>query len=169
MTPLVRRSWAPIGQTPVLRHVARHHDKLSCIGALTISPERRRVNVYMHLYAARSVTEGEVVVFLRDLLRHLPGHVVVVWDRINQHRSRLVERYAAQRRRVSIEYLPAYAPELNPVEQMWGHLKHHRLANHAIFALEELQSQVVQEARRLRKRRRLLRSFVHATRLPISL
>ena len=68
--------------------------------------------------------------FLGHLLRHLPGKLLVVWDGLPQHRARLVTEFIrAQRGRLAVERLPAYAPELNPVEYIWGYWKHHELPN----------------------------------------
>lgn len=132
MLPIVRRNWAPIGKTPVLRHRARHHQKVSVIGGLSLSPRRRVPNLYMQLYTGANITEEEVVVFLRHVLRHLRGNVTVIWDNINQHRSRLVRAFIrSHRRRLRVEWLPPYAPELNPAEGIWCHLKAHRLAGRA--------------------------------------
>jgi transposase len=169
LTPLVQRSWAPVGQTPVLHHRGGHREKISGIGALTISPRRRRLNLYMHLYQGRSVQEQEFVVFLRDLLRHLRGNVIIIWDRLNQHLSREVKAYVAACGRVILEYFPPYAPELNPVEYLWTTLKCHRLANHGIGTIETLEAPVVEEARRVRPRQDLLRSFIDHSPLSIRL
>lgn len=169
LTPLVRRSWAPVGQTPVLRHRGGHREKISIIGALSISPRRRRLNLYMHLYQGRSVQEQEFIVFLRDLLRHLRGNVIVIWDRLNQHLSHEVKAYVAARGRVSLEYFPPYAPELNPVEYLWTTMKCHRLANHGIGTIEMLEARVAEEARQVRPRQDLLRSFAEHSPLPLRL
>ncbi len=66
LLPIVPRSWAPIGRMPVLHHPQRHHRKISAIGPGapgSISPRRRRVNLYLHMYVAGDITEGEVIVF----------------------------------------------------------------------------------------------------------
>jgi transposase len=73
-------------------------------------------NFYFQLVRG-SVRSPQVVEFLTHLLRHLPGNVLVVWDRLAQHRSRLVRDFiAGQGGRLAVEWLPAYAPELNPAE-----------------------------------------------------
>jgi transposase len=70
------------------------------------------------------------VEFLRHLLRHIGGNLLVVWDRLPSHRSRLVREFVAEQGgRLELEYLPAYAPELNPVEYLWGYWKQHEMAN----------------------------------------
>jgi transposase len=71
-----------------------------------------------------------VVDFLRRLRRQLRGKLLIIWDGLRQHRSRLVTDFvAAQNGAIHLEYLPAYAPELNPVEYLWGHWKQHELPN----------------------------------------
>jgi transposase len=115
------RTWAPRGQNPVLQY---HFNwkVLSAVAGIT------RWNFYFRLYQ-ETIRAPEVVDFLGHLLRHLPGKLLVVWDRSKTHRSRLVgELVLRQRGRIDLEYLPAYAPELNPVEYIWGYWKHHELA-----------------------------------------
>ena len=86
-------------------------------------------NFYFQLVRG-SVRSPQVVGFLTHLLRHLPGNVLVVWDRLAQHRSRLVRDFiAAQGGCLAVEWLPAYAPELNPAEYIWGYLKDHKIPN----------------------------------------
>jgi transposase len=71
-----------------------------------------------------------VIQFLRQPLGHLPGKLLIVWDGLQSHRSRLVWDFVGrQRRRLWLEFLPAYAPELNPAEYLWAHVKHHELPN----------------------------------------
>ncbi len=167
--PIVQRSWAPIGETPVLHHPLRHHQKISAIGGLSISPRRRRVNLYLHMYGAGTITECEVIVFLRDLLRHLRGPLIVIWDRINQHRSVAVKAFIAARWRLQVECLPAYAPELNPAEWVWCEWKAHRLANHGAEDLEALEHLAISEVIDMRRSQELLRGCVRGTGLPIRL
>lgn len=126
LTPTVVRTWAPRGQTPILRHSQRH-DRISVISAISVSPTRRRVGLY-YQWHHHNIRELEAVAFLRHLLRHLRGHVVLIWDRLGVHRGKLVQRLCRRVPRLHLEYLPAYAPELNPDEGVWRHSKA-RLAN----------------------------------------
>ena len=169
MLPTVRRTWAPRGCTPVLRHRGRAHQKVSIIGGLSISPQRKRLRLFLQWHPDANVGEVQVIAFLRQLLRHLRGEVIVVWDRLNAHRSHRVKACAAGRRRVTLEFLPPYAPELNPVEGVWSNLKYHRLANHGIDDLTELHDRAEQEATAIASRPDLLRGFVAGTPLPIRL
>jgi len=116
------RTWAPRGQTPVLQHHF-NWQVLSAAAGITWW------NFYFRLYPG-AIHAAEVIDFLGHLLRHLPGKLLVVWDGLPQHRARLVTEFIrAQRGRLAVERLPAYAPELNPVEYIWGYWKHHELPN----------------------------------------
>ncbi len=169
MLPTVRRTWAPKGQTPILRHRTRSHKKVSAIGALSISPHRRRLGLYLHWHPNKNITQDEVILFLRDLLAHLRSNVILVWDRLNAHRSTQVKLWRTAYSRLSIEWFPPYAPELNPMEYVWGYLKYHRLSNHGLLELDEIHAQAKREADEVASRQPLLCSFVHASQLPIRL
>ena len=98
----------------------------------------------------------------RDLqpLRHLPGKLLLVWDRSQTHRGRVVREFVArQRGRIELEYLPAYAPELNPVEYIWGYWKHHELPNFCPHDFSQLSYQARRTLRRMRRRPTLVMAF----------
>lgn len=168
LTPLLRRSWGPRGETPVLHDRMRNRRHVSAIGAISISPVRKRLNWYMHLHHD-SVGEAHVVAFLRDLTRQLRGDIVLVWDNLGAHRSGMVRDYLAGQPRLIPEFLPPYAPELNAIEYGWGHLKSNPLANLCPADTHELEGHVGAAACEIRADQSLLRGFVHATGLPIRL
>ena len=86
-------------------------------------------NFYFQIFD-KAVGKEETVVFLAHLLRHLAGPLLIVWDRLPAHRSRLVGEFLdSLEGQILVEYLPPYAPELNPVEYLWGYWKHHQLPN----------------------------------------
>jgi transposase len=116
-------------------------------------------NFYFRLYSG-SINKDRVVEFLEHLMRHLPGKLLIVWDRLSAHRSVFVRDFiAAQRGRIQIEWLPAYAPELNPVEYIWGHWKHHELPNFCPRDLWQLSDGARRTLRRMRRRRTLIVAF----------
>ena len=121
MIPTVRKTWAPRGCTPRVHHWARH-DRISAISALSVSPRRKRVGLYYWL-RNRNLTALDVSQFLRALLRHLPGPVIVLWDKGNIHRGPHIRALCARHPRLHLEAFPAYAPELNPDEGVWKHSK----------------------------------------------
>lgn len=169
LTPFVRRTWAPRGQTPTLRTRTRHHRHLSLIGAITISPRRRHLGWYLHFHANRSIRQEQVIAFLRDLLRHLRREVFLIWDRLNAHRGKKVRAFLARQPRLHTNFLPPYAPELNPNEYGWAYLKCNPLANYAPEDLSELKTKAKRAAARIQKQQGLLRGFIRATGLPLRL
>jgi len=130
-----------VGQTPIVRHrLSRDH--LSAIGLVSLSPRRGRVGAYLGLLDGAARSEN-FVQCLGDILRHFRGPVIVVWDRLRAHHSRAVRAFADKHPRLSIELLPPYAPELNPVDHLWSPMKRADGANHSAQDLEELQGVIL--------------------------
>lgn len=165
MAPLVRRTWAPLGHTPILRQRGRSHQKVSVIAALVVSPHRHRARLFFRIHPRVAVTAPLIRDFLCQLSVHCRGRAILVWDRLNTHRSRIVGRYLASRPDLAVEYLPAYAPELNPVEYVWGYLKTNPLANRPEFDLDALTVSTRHYTRCLQNQPRLLRSFLYQSSL----
>jgi transposase len=163
LIPHVRRTWAPRGQTPVIRHRYRR-DKISAISAVSVSPRRQRLGLYLHFHPC-NIRRAAVAVFLRDLLRHLRGPVILLWDSSTIHKGAEVERFLQDHRRLHCESFPGYAPELNPDEWVWRHFKH-ELANGRPDNREELLEELCRLATQARTRPDLLLSFVTASKLP---
>ena len=119
---------------------------LSIIGGLALW------RFYFQIHAG-SIKSLQVIEFLRHLQRHLPGKLMIIWDGAPIHRSGLVKNYVVStRRRIVMERLPAYAPELNPVEYIWGHLKTHEIANLIATKAWELSFEATAALRRMRRR-----------------
>jgi len=166
MQPTVRRTWAPRGETPVHASWDRH-DRFSTHGAITVSPKTRRLSFYFELQET-NVRAEDVVRFLVRVRRQLGWKLlVVVCDRLNAHRKAerlLKERYGDA---IRFEYLPAYAPDCNPVDKAWGHTKHGRLANFLPAGREHLRSSVTAVLEEKRTAQGLLRSFFRQAHLSI--
>jgi transposase len=146
------RTWSPRGQTPVLQY---HFNwkTLSAIAGMTWW------NFYFRLYPGAG-RAPQVVDFLSHLLRHLKGQLLIIWDGLPCHRSRLVREYLeAQDGRITVEWLPAYAPELNPVEYLWGYWKNHELPNLCPEDYVELGRHARAALRRMRRRPTLVAAF----------
>jgi len=163
MAPLVRRTWAPVGQTPLLRQRTNSYRKVSAIGVLVVSPGRDRVGLFFRLHPNANINSGSVVSFLRQLRRHVRGPCILLWDRFMAHRARKVRDLITRQEGWRSEFLPPYAPELNPVENVWGYLKTNSMANEADFDLGELTYSARRHGRRLQRKERLLRSFLKHT------
>lgn len=146
------RTWAPRGQTPVL-HETFNWKSLSMIAGIVL----RRFYFRIH---AGSIKSEQVVDFLKALQRHLKGQrLLVIWDGAPIHRSRLVgEHLATTKGRVVVARLPAYAPELNPVEYLWAHLKEHEIGNLIVREAWQLSHHATAALRRMRRRPRIIRA-----------
>jgi transposase len=165
LTPTVRRTWAPQGDTPLLSCWDRR-DRLSAISGITVSPQRARLNFYFTLLPDNTNAKAkDIVAFLRQLKRDL-GPFTVIWDGSNIHsRSRLVKAYLAAHPEVVAETLPSYAPEANPDEGVWGWTKYGRLANLAAANTADLRHRIQDEFAVLKKNRHLLNSFIQEAEL----
>lgn len=155
----MRRTWAPKGQTPVLRAPVNWH-QLSALGALALSPDHRQVRTFLSLHPG-PIRAPQVIDFLRSLRRHLRAPVLLVWDRLGAHRARLTREWRAKQRHwLRVEWLPAYAPELNPVERLWAHLKAGDSANFCALDLTDLTLHLGRRMRRVRSHDYLPWSFL---------
>jgi transposase len=160
--PLVRRTWAPRGQTPVLK-LTTPHERISAMGAMTIRRSPVRFGFYFELLPDNANFKGPSVAKFLDHLRHkLGGTITLIWDEIRIHSARPVHDWLSQHSSVEVEELPPYAPELNPVDYVWSYVKYGRLANYCPHDTVELRERVTMELTRVSRRPRLLRSlFLH--------
>jgi transposase len=116
-------------------------------------------NFYFRLFSG-AIRSPQVVAFLEHLLRHLGGKLLVIWDGLQSHRSKMVKEFVRQQQgRIWLEFLPAYAPELNPVEYLWGYWKHHQLPNFCPKDFAQLSHHARQALRRMRRRPTLVCAF----------
>jgi transposase len=159
------RTWAPRGQTPHLRVVRGRRHKISAISALTASPRRRKLALYAHFYRDQNLRAPEVAHFLRHLLRHLRGPVVLLWDDGTIHKGCPVKIFLPRHPRLLIYRFPGYAPELNPVEFVWTNLKR-ALANSVPEDDQDLKRLLHPPLQRLRQSQNLLWSCIEASDLP---
>lgn len=166
LNPLVRRTWAPQGQTPILDAWGRHRQKVSVIGAVSISPVARQLGVYFATDPRDYFTPEKVVEFLRDLLRHLRGKVIVLWDGGSNHKGPVIRKFLARNKRLRLERLPAYCPELNPVEAVWSWLKYGKLANFVPYNVDHLDDCILDHLISLKCDRELLRKLWDGSELP---
>jgi transposase len=157
LLPFVTRRYAPVGQTPVLR-VPLTRDHLAAISAIT--PDGR-----LFARVQDAPFRGETVVaFLRQLLRQIRGKLLVIWDGASIHHGQAVKDFlaAGAAKRLHLERLPAYAPDLNPDEGVWKQLLRVELKNRCCHDLDELRWEIGLALRRLRRKTgQLLACFRH--------
>ena len=164
--PTVRRTWAPRGQTPVIReHFNWKH--LSAAGAVVWRPGQHETRLSLSLRPG-AYDRFSLVDYLRNLRRHLHGSIIVLWDGLPAHRSTVVrDCVQANAHWLALEFFPGYAPELNPVEGLWADLKGHASANYTPDSIGELQHHLRGTTRGLRRKdRRGLNYTKHAGLLP---
>jgi transposase len=148
------RTYAPEGHTPILREW-QTRDHLSVMGGVT-----RAGKLYV-LMRQEPLNGLHTVEFLKHLIRHVGSRLLVIWDGSPIHRRTEVQQFLASTtgRGVRIERLPPYAPDLNPVEGAWQHLKHVEMRNLVCLDVEELHLELHLAIGRLRQKPHLIRSF----------
>lgn len=159
--PSVRRTWAPKGETPVLIH-SFNWKKLSICAAIGYRWDGCRSRLFFQTRPG-SYDSDSLIAFLKDLRREMRGQkVILIWDGLPAHKSRIMTDYLhSQRDWLSVERLPGYAPDLNPVETLWGNIKGQELANRCAESLTEPDTEVRNGMARVRQSRPLAFSFLN--------
>lgn len=143
------RTYAPIGQTPLLREeFSREH--LSVMSGITLEGK------LLTMEQDRAFKGEDVVRFLKKhALRQIAGKLLVIWDGSPIHRAKVLKEFLKEgaAARVRLEQLPGYAPELNPDEGIWKHLKCVELKNVCCQSLSELRVELRRAIERLRHKR----------------
>ena len=136
-------------------------DHLSAISA--VSPEGKW---YFH-GQDQALNAVDVVAFLEHLLREVPGRLLILWDGAPIHRSHLIKAFLAQgaAHRLSLERLPAYAPELHRGEGLWGHLKGLELRNVCCLSLPHLRHERRDAVKRGRRKPWMIQGFFRGAKL----
>jgi transposase len=133
----VRATWAPRGHTPVLRH-RFNWKRLSMSAALAYAHDRSDARIVFHTLPG-AYNDESLIEFLQALHDELgAAKVTLIWDGLPSHRSRRMQAWIrTQRRWLVVERLPGYAPDLNPVEGLWGNIKGNELANLCADSIDE--------------------------------
>jgi transposase len=148
LLPTVVRTYAPVGQTPIL-HEQLTRDHLSVISGITLEGKPLMMD------QERAFKSPDVVRFLRHLLRQIPGKLLIIWDGSPIHRGGAVKEFLSSgaAHRLKLEQLPGYAPDLNPDEGIWKHLKYVELKNVCCQSISELKIELRKAKERLRHKR----------------
>jgi transposase len=160
----VARTWAPQGRTPLHHHRQGGRDKISVISGISLSLRRHRLSLYYLLFFD-NIGQEEVCRFLRELLRHLSGPLIVLLDRSSTHKGDPVEHLQRQHRRLHLEYFPPYAPELNPDEGVWS-LAKRELTNSCPRDVDELMEDILRSIDDIRASPKKLRGCILQSDLP---
>jgi transposase len=160
LRPPVRRTWAPRGQTPILRHRG-HWKRASMAGICCYRPDGSRARLCFHSQPD-SYNDHTLIGVLKQLRRFLRGApVTLIWDNLPSHHSRVMGDWLqGQRHWLAVEFLPGYAHDLDPVEGLWANLKGVELANLCRDTIAEVIDAARQGIGRVRGESTLLFSFL---------
>ncbi len=153
LLPAIVRTWAPRGQTPLLSNpLSRDH--WSIIGAVTPTGK-----LYFRMYP-HAIKGQQVVEFLRHVLRHIAGKLLIIWDGLPAHHGRTVKDFlnAGGTARIHLLRLPGYAPDLNPEEGVWPYLKRVEMGNMCCANMQELHHELGKAMARLRHKQDIILS-----------
>ena len=168
LEPLTQKTWAQRGHTPIIKISENRHDRISVIGAMTIDLEIKRFGFLFHLSPDNTNFRGYMIVpFLDRINKNLQNDISLVWDLIKIHTAEPVKNYFVSNPSFKVFFFPEYAPELNPVDNVWGYIKKHRLGNYCPANLTELRKSVRDELLRIQKRPDLLESMFRHTGLSL--
>lgn len=163
--PTVRKTWSPKGKTPILK-VPGGWITRSVISLITCSPGGVRPRLYFEMLK-RAVNADIFIGFLKDVKRHMGGRkLILIIDNLPVHKAKTVKEYLKQeQRRLTVEYLPPYAPELNPVEYIWSSRKRKEFGNAIIANSRTLERRIRESGEKARSDPQLLKGFLKASTL----
>lgn len=163
--PMVRKTWAPKGKTPILK-VPGGWITRSVISLITCSPKGVRPRLYFETLRG-SVNALIFIGFLKSVKRHMGGRkLILVIDNLRVHKARTVNEYLKKQGSwLTVEYLPPYAPELNPTEYVWSSRKRKEFGNAVITDSRSLDRRIRESGERARGDPKLLKGFLKASKL----
>lgn len=167
MRPLVRKSLAPRGNPLVINYKSNHRQKVSVQGAIVIGPDGQACGLRTAMHEDSYVDGKATAAFLRRLLREYDGPLIVMWDRGNMHKGPHVRAVLEENPRLSIEQLPPYCPDLNPIEWVWSWIKYGQLANFCPQTLKQLVSRLACEIVKAGENLSMLNRLIKAAGLEI--
>lgn len=155
----MRTTWSPKGVTPTIKH---HFNwkRINAFGVITCEPDGSDPDLILS-WQLESIDADGVVRFLNQLKEHVQGPLVLLWDGLPAHRSNVVKVHNySQSDWLTVKRLPAYAPELNPVEGLWSALKGKDLANFCSDTIDQVGERIDQGAERVGSDQSILRGFL---------
>jgi transposase len=166
LQPLTRRTWALKGKTPVLRAWDRH-ERFTCITALTVLSKRSSIGQYFQIQRVKAKAD-HFFWFIGELKRQLKRPLIVIWDKLSGHLKAGYYFRQLEIDWVRFEYLPAYSPELTPVEHVWTTTKWGRLSNWAAPGIEQLSHRLTEELISQKAEKKLLHSHLKWAKLSLT-
>ncbi|WP_406490569.1 transposase [Streptomyces phaeochromogenes] len=166
------RTWGRRRRTPVVTVSGRRSGRLPVAGLIAMRPgSRTRLCHRLRTHRAgngarRSMDERDFIGLADGVHQPVKALIVPIWDRLNTHVSHAMRELIAEREWLTVLLLPAYSPDLNPVEWVWTHVKR-SLANLAVVALDQLEALVRNRLKRLQCRPDTLDGFIAGTGLTL--
>lgn len=174
LRPPKARTWGRRGQTPEIPVSGKGSGRISIAGLVCVKPGQRSRLIYRTLIhrgrkgERRSFAETDYAALLDAAHQQLDGPIVLIWDNLNTHISTAMRALIAARDWLHVIRLPAYAPDLNPTEQVWSHLKR-SLGNLATHGIDQLAEIVKNRLKRIQYRPELTDAFFAHTGLTLDL
>jgi transposase len=163
LSPIRQTTWAEVGKPPVLRETYSRQSQTG-LGFITMTPVRQKLNFRFTIFEG-AITTLDVILFLRMIRAYYGKQVMIIWDRLSSHLS---ARSFFEREHPDwfiFEELPAYSPELNPVEQCWQMIKNVLMANFVPINVDQLEEKVGEAAKMIDNDPKLLAEFFHHAKL----
>lgn len=162
--PMVRKTWSPKGKTPILK-VPGGWITRSVISLITCAPGGQRPRLYFEALKG-TVNADQFIAFLKRVRTHTRGRIILIVDNLKVHKSRKAMTYfTTQRRWLTVEFLPPYAPELNPAEYLWSSRKRKDFGNATLKDSRALNQRIRTSGKRAQKDANLLKGFLKASTL----
>jgi len=140
----------------------RKRERLAIIGGIT--PKGR---IYFRVHE-ETIKSPQIIEYLSELLRHIRRHIVLVWDNGSTHTSHLTQAFLESvKERLTVFYLPAYFPKLNPTEYLWTYIKWAKMKDYCPMRIPELKGKLNGCVRSLRSNPRKVRSFFDVSPMPM--
>jgi transposase len=154
------KTWAPKGCTPTLQY-SFNWKQLSLIAGASFW------RIYFRFFNG-TIKGPQIVAFLQALTAEIKGRLLIIWDRLPAHRSRAVRDYVESLDgHIVLEHLPGYAPELNPVEYLFGYAKQRELGNLCLDTIAAVKRYASRRLKSIQRRPVLIRAFWKQAELPL--
>jgi len=172
LRPPKARTWGRRGHTPQIPVSGKGSGRVSIAGLVCVRPGQRSRLIYRTLThrgrkgERRSFAETDYAALLDAAHQQLDGPIVLIWDNLNTHISAAMRELTAARDWLHVIRLPAYAPDLNPAEHVWSHVKR-GLGNLVVHGIDQLVAVVKNRLKRIQYRPELIDAFLTHTGLEL--
>jgi len=165
LSPIRGTTWCEVGKPVTLRETFSRHTQTG-LGFITMTPVRQKLNFRFTIFEG-AINTLDVILFLRMIHAYYGKQVMIIWDRLSSHLSARSFFECEHPDWFIFEELPAYCPELNPVEQCWNTMKNVLMANFVPMNIEHLKEKAMEAAQMINNDPKLLAEFFHHAKLAL--